>query len=72
MSISLDPDLAQCFVQTVCKVYQKNASENVICLGHLLHIFATIMINVSVEVNSVDPDQIAPTGWVYTVCQRSF
>ena len=59
MSISLDPDQAQCFVQTVCKVYQKNASENVICLSHLLHIFANIITYVSVEANSVRPDQTA-------------
>ena len=38
----------------------KNASENVVCLICLLHIFAN-MTNESVDANYVDPDQTAPT-----------
>ena len=44
------------------KHQQKTAPENDICFSHLLHIFANIIANVSIEVNSVDPFQTAPTG----------
>ena len=37
---------------------------NVVCLSCLLHIFAN-MTNESVDANSVDPDQTAPTGVLY-------
>ena len=33
-------------------------SKNVVCLSHLLHVFANI------DANSVDPYQTAPTGAV--------
>ena len=39
----------------------QNATENVVCLSYLLHIFAN-MTNESVDANSVDPDQTTPTG----------
>ena len=32
-------------------------SENVVCLSRLLHILLKLLINGSVETNSVDPDQ---------------
>ena len=38
----------------------KKASENVICLSHLLHIFANIIDKF--KSNSVGPDQTALTG----------
>ena len=45
----------------------KNASEIVVCLSHLLHIFANINNKSKyrgIEAYSVDPDQTAPIGAV--------
>ena len=52
------------------------ASENIVCLSHMGHIFVYIIDNVGIEANSVDPDQTAPCRssliWVYIVCWRDF
>ena len=49
----------------------ENATENVVCFSGLLHTFATSLINISVEANSVDPDQTTTyrnsLTWVYNV-----
>ena len=37
----------------------KSASENDACLSRLLHLFATLLINISVEANSMYPNQTA-------------
>ena len=46
------------------KAPAKNASENVVCFSQLRHVLLTLLTNVCMEVNSVDPDQTAPTGAV--------
>ena len=47
-------------------MHLKMLSVQVICCIYLL----TLLTNVSIEANSVDPDQTAPVRllWVYTVC----
>ena len=38
--------------------------KSVVCCSHRLHVLANILTNFSIEANSVDPDQTAPTGAV--------
>ena len=42
------------------KAPAKSASEIVVCSSNLLHMIATIFTYISIEANSVDPDQTAP------------
>ena len=42
----------------------KNASENVVCWSRLLYV---INAYISIQTNSVDPDQTAPFGVVWSV-----
>ena len=48
----------------ILTVPAKSASEIEVSLNHLLSKFVTLVTNVSVEANSVDQDQTAPTGVV--------
>ena len=40
--------------------------KNLVCFSHLLHIFTSILTNLSIEANNVDPDQTAPIGAVWS------
>ena len=51
---------------------RKPASKNVVYLCSLLNIFETFRTYFSIQANSVDPDQTAPSSliWVHTVCKK--
>ena len=52
---------------------QQKSSENSICFYRLLQFLLTLFNKLSIETNSVDPDQTAPIFsiiWVYTVCWK--
>ena len=38
--------------------------KSAVFFSHLFYVFANILTNFSIEANSVDPDQTAPTGAV--------
>ena len=46
------------------KMPRKPATENVVCLSHLLNILANFQTYFCIQSNSVDPDQTAPKGAV--------
>ena len=49
----------------ILKASAKTAFVHVVCQSRLLHMFANLFTNVSVEEgNSVNPDQTAPLGAV--------
>ena len=48
------------------KMQRKPASENVLCLCHLLNILAVFQTYFCIQANSVDPDQTAPKGAVWS------
>ena len=48
------------------KRQEKNASENVVCWSCLLQIIALHTDKLSIEANSVDPEQTAPLGAVWS------
>ena len=45
---------------------RKNASENVVCWKRLLQIIALFTSELSIEANSVDPEQTEPMGSVWS------
>ena len=50
------------------KALRKNASESVVCWSRLLQIIDKhLWKNLSMEANSVDPEQTAPIGAVWSV-----
>ena len=48
------------------KAPRKKASENVVCWSRLLQILPNITDELSIEANSVDPEQTAPIGAVWS------
>ena len=48
------------------KMPRKPASENVVCLCRLLNILANFSNLICIQANSVDPDQTAPWGAVWS------
>ena len=49
-------------------MHQKMSSAEVACCKNLPNITEEL----SIEANSVDPEQTAPLIWVHTVCHRGF
>ena len=61
----ISPMQCKCF--KTLKASRKNASENVVCWSRLLKIsILTLQTNLSIYANSVDPEQIAPLGAVWS------
>ena len=58
--------MAKALQYITLKAPRKNASENVVCWSRLLHIIAYITDESSIEANSVDPEQTAPIGAVWS------
>ena len=53
-------------MQSTLKGPRKNASENVVCWSPLLQILPNITDKLHIEANSVDPEQTAPIGAVWS------
>ena len=53
-------------LELILKMPRKPASENVVCLYRLLKILANVSNLFFIQANSVDPDQTAPRGAVWS------